>query len=874
MTSIIISGRPNSEEMSECIIVAKNIASMYPSSRFTIVLKSPKEWEKYCEDLCNLFGILKKTHPLILFSNGNKIGGAQEFFKLISDSFKYDKLIKKNKEYILDIDPSEIKKLTRENTLLIEKEYFCRTKGKTVLDKINEKLEQISNENFSDFYRKYNTIEIDYTPEYIEDMKVYVKYSDKYTPDPKDYIEYTDVIEQRPAYVDRDKYNEYHEELKEKIELEKRLRKEAEEEAKRKAEEEMRAKEEANKGEEENKETDESNTKKKDKKKKKEEEEKKRKEEERKKKEEEEKRKKEEEKRKEEEEERKKKEEEDKRKKEEEKEVNLESSPQIKTESGKEEEQLQQEIPEKKIRYKRIYFKCYSDFDIPYDEFNNELIVETFKEENFELVINPFFTFFGETLINTIKDYQPPLLPEREEPIIEEEEEENLQMISPVTEGSQTQTKTNNKESKKSKEKDEQNNNTNPTNTNNTNQNNEKKFSPMNTVTSNMSGKQEKKEKEKVKDKEKENINQNQPKVEVVKEQEPELDPNCKIGGVTQSKEINTYKPNFDIQKDGLVIKDYGRLPSLRILEFGGDDLKFYKEYIPPYQLKEHIFNETNLFDFNSESDIMGKDLLMNIIQIINETDGYVTYKVLPYNFSDWKIFSSNKVRILPNKCKDIKNCEYPLVDKLNQQISKYKRSLFEGNLKNNDEEKNFELILHNADFDQLFTLPEFFTLDIYKKNNIPHLIKTFANGTFLYVNLVYAINKMCELLDINNQTGYGFCLIVCKKFVFLAPLKEPYIYTKEAENKEKKENNKDNKDNEENKENINELNKEQAEKNEENDNEKKNKKLGQRIPIFAEPYYFMGIYTLPYIESEWPESIERKNVKFDLIEILKKSTN
>ena len=883
MTSIIISGRPNSEEMSECIIVAKNIASMYASSRFTIVLKSPKEWEKYCEDLCNLFGILKKTHPLILFSNGNKIGGAQEFFKLISDSFKYDKLIKKNKEYILDIDPSEITKLTRENTLLIEKEYFCRTKGKTVLDKINEKLEQISNENFSDFYRKYNTIEIDYTPEYIEDMKVYVKYSEKYTPDPKDYIEYTDVIEQRPAYVDRDKYNEYHEELREKIELEKRLRKEAEEEAKRKAEEEMKAKEEANKGEEESKETDESNTnKKKDKKKKKEEEEKKRKEEERKKKEEEEKRKKEEEKRKE-EEERKKKEEEEKRKKEEEKEINLESSPQIKTESGKEEEQLQQEIPEKKIRYKRIYFKCYSDFDIPYGEFNNELIVETFKEENFQLIINPYFTFFGETLINTIKDYEAPLLPEREEPIIEEEEEENLQMISPVTEGSQTQTKTNNKESKKTKEKDDQNNNTNMTNTNNTNQNNDKKFSPMNTVTSNMSGKPEKKEKEKAKEKEKENINQNQPKVEVVKEHEPELDPNCKIGGITQSKELNTYKPNFAIEKEELVIKDYGRLPSLRILEFGGDDLKFYQEYIPPYQTKEHIFNETNLFDFNSESDIMGKDLLMNIIQVINETDGYVTYKVLPYNFTDWKLFSSNKVRILPNKCKDVKNCEYPLVDKLNQQISKYKRSLFEGNLKSNDEEKNFELILHNEDFEQLFTLPEFFTLDIYKKNNIPHLIKTFASGTFLYVNLVYAINKMCELLDINNQTGYGFCLIICKKFVFLAPLKEPYIYTKEAESNAKKEEkkeeikdnneNKENKPNEENKENINELNKEQAEKKEEN-NEKKNNKLEQRIPIFAEPYYFMGIYTLPYIESEWPESIERKNVKFDLIEILKKSTN
>jgi len=111
------------------------------------------------------------------------------------------------------------------------------------------------------------------------------------------------------------------------------------------------------------------------------------------------------------------------------------------------------------------------------------------------------------------------------------------------------------------------------------------------------------------------------------------------------------------------------------ILYYHTQDLKdFDTGDILVYQTKEHIFNETNLFDFNSESDIMGKDLLMNIIQIINETDGYVTYKVLPYNFTDWKLFSSNKVRILPNKCKDIKNCEYPLVDKLNQQISKYKR--------------------------------------------------------------------------------------------------------------------------------------------------------------------------------------------------------
>ena len=532
------------------------------------------------------------------------------------------------------------------------------------------------------------------------------------------------------------------------------------------------------------------------------------------------------------------------------------------------------------IKYKRIYFKCYSDFDIPYDAYDKELVVETFKDENFELIINPCFTFFGETLINTISDHEAPLLPEREEPIIEEDEEENPQIISPVAEMTQNQ-KVDNK-NKKNKEE----NNTNASNANNANTTNEKKFSPNATVTSNLSGKGGDK-KDKGKDKEKENINQNQPKEQPKPEQENIPDKECKIGGPTKSTEINTYKPNFACEKKELIIKDYGRLPSLRILEFGGDDLTFYQEYIPPYQLKEHILNDTNLFNFGQDIDIMNKDLLMNIIQMINETDGYATYKVLPYNFTDWKKYSSNKVRILPHKCKDIKNCEYPLVDKLNQQISKYKRSLFEGNLKENDEVKNFELILHNEDFEQCFTLPEFFTLDIYKKNNIPHLIKTFSPGTLIYVNLVYAINKMCELLEINNETGYGYCLIICKKFVFLAPLKEPYIYTKGVkENKENneikpKEENKEVKPNEENKEvKPNEENKEvksneeNKEKKEGEEKDKKNNGYGQRIPIFVEPYYFMGIYTLPYIESEWPESIERKNVKFDLIEILKKSTN
>ena len=168
------------------------------------------------------------------------------------------------------------------------------------------------------------------------------------------------------------------------------------------------------------------------------------------------------------------------------------------------------------IKYKRIYFKCYSDFDIPYDSYDKELVVETFKDENFELIINPCFTFFGETLINTISDHEAPLLPEREEPIIEEDEEENPQIISPVAEMTQNQ-KVDNK-NKKNKEE----NNTNASNANNANTTNEKKFSPNATVTSNLSGKGGDK-KDKGKDKEKENINQNQPKEQPKPEQESQI---------------------------------------------------------------------------------------------------------------------------------------------------------------------------------------------------------------------------------------------------------------------------------------------------------------------------------------------------------------
>ena len=72
---------------------------------------------------------------------------------------------------------------------------------------------------------------------------------------------------------------------------------------------------------------------------------------------------------------------------------------------------------------KEIKFCCFRDLDIPLETFDEELIVERHTPENFELIINPYFTFYGETLINTIVDY----VPKKEEVKIEDKlkEEEN-----------------------------------------------------------------------------------------------------------------------------------------------------------------------------------------------------------------------------------------------------------------------------------------------------------------------------------------------------------------------------------------------------------------------------------------------------------------
>ena len=61
-----------------------------------------------------------------------------QFFKLIYESFKFDALIKDEKAdtYYLNVNSVGVSNLTKENTMLVEKEYVCRTKDLFISDKI------------------------------------------------------------------------------------------------------------------------------------------------------------------------------------------------------------------------------------------------------------------------------------------------------------------------------------------------------------------------------------------------------------------------------------------------------------------------------------------------------------------------------------------------------------------------------------------------------------------------------------------------------------------------------------------------------------------------------------------------------------------
>jgi len=193
MAHIVIAGRPNSEDTSECILIAENLNAHFPTVRYVKVLKHTEEWDFYSEKVCNLFGFMKITHPLIFYSNGRFIGDKNDFIKLIKTNFKIDLITADNK---LDIESSVIKNLTQENIKTTNFEYFTRINGSKIRDKIDKKIDELSGEDYNNMtsLTRFSTIDSHYITTDLGDMDVYYKYHEKYLPRNGEYDKLQDYI--------------------------------------------------------------------------------------------------------------------------------------------------------------------------------------------------------------------------------------------------------------------------------------------------------------------------------------------------------------------------------------------------------------------------------------------------------------------------------------------------------------------------------------------------------------------------------------------------------------------------------------------------------------------------------------------------------
>lgn len=154
-------------------------------------MKHPEEWEQYSEDLCNLFGFKKNTHPLIFLSNGNFIGSNEDFFKWVEKNFNLS--IEQN----FNFDVNLIKKLTQENIAFVNKEYETRINGLKIKEKIEQKVLQLDFEEGDEgsyYFNRYNTLESDYEIDFMNGMKIFYKIHDKFLPLPGEYVDYGDPV--------------------------------------------------------------------------------------------------------------------------------------------------------------------------------------------------------------------------------------------------------------------------------------------------------------------------------------------------------------------------------------------------------------------------------------------------------------------------------------------------------------------------------------------------------------------------------------------------------------------------------------------------------------------------------------------------------
>jgi hypothetical protein len=58
----------------KCEEIARRIKAKYKNIDFRFVIKHPSEWEEYLQQICRIYGFLKKSNPIIYTFDGKIIG--------------------------------------------------------------------------------------------------------------------------------------------------------------------------------------------------------------------------------------------------------------------------------------------------------------------------------------------------------------------------------------------------------------------------------------------------------------------------------------------------------------------------------------------------------------------------------------------------------------------------------------------------------------------------------------------------------------------------------------------------------------------------------------------------------------------------------
>jgi hypothetical protein len=271
---------------------------------------------------------------------------------------------------------------------------------------------------------------------------------------------------------------------------------------------------------------------------------------------------------------------------------------------------------------------------------------------------------------------------------------------------------------------------------------------------------------------------------------------------------------------DGIILSDYGKLPSMRPITYPEQVLQNVKFDNEPKASRL----ESNVFTY-AEKNLLTDTDLTNFILKVKQLNGFGMLKVLPSTYAEYKDYAANKIRIAKLPLKELNGDTLPIMKKIAQKEREYRRDKLI-NITPADVELDklkLNIILDNEQFSECLDIHDYITLDDY---DFPHLIKHFYNDAFDVLNIQCYINYMIKNLNIDNNNESGFVLLMTNKFLFMAPLVKPYII--------------------------------------DNNN----------IPIFAEPYFYAGIFTLPLIEAEWPETLKGKYINYNLSDVLRISSN